>query len=608
MTHRYDVSSVPLQGGYIAKWNVIKPVEPAPDPEPAILRMQAGVAFEADVLGELEPALDGRWVVIPSDAPREEAVRLTVEAMEASAEVIVGGWLPVDTRGRRVGKPDMLVWDEDGYAPVDVKHHLALTEADETARVSSIDAPFPAVSQEQSGVMLRKHKGDALQLAHYRRMLEACGHAASSWWAGILGKEGVVVWYDLDEPMWITPAKSDGKKQKKRTSMEVYDFEFDFRLDIAAVADLHRNDPSVGLLVQPISCDECGECPWRDYCGPIYRAGTGDPSLLPWVGYPQWRALQGAGVVDRAGVAALDYETARMVAEDDRVADVLEKALESPPHTPIDAIATSKKVRRLLDEAGIHTAGDAVRVLDPTTAHVGGGFLPAAIVEARAVLGPEPIYRRPGASVYVPRFDVEIDLDMENGIQDEVYLWGAHVRDRSGSSVVDSGYQAFVDWGSDPAEVEQAAVRAFWEWFIDLVATVEDEGLSLGVFSWSGAEARRLIRVAAGDAELEEAAEELIASESWVDLMAVFKEGWTTGQGNSVKSVAGAIGFLWAVDDPDGAMSMVRHAEAVAGDEAAREWLLTYNQSDVEATLAVREWLDGPGGRVPEVPTGPWPG
>jgi predicted RecB family nuclease len=37
---------------------------------------------------------------------------------------------------------------------------------------------------------------------------------------------------------------------------------------------------------------------------------------------------------------------------------------------------------------------------------------------------------------------------------------------------------------------------------------------------------------------------------------------------------------------------MVRYDLAAAGDEGAKRWLLDYNRGDVEATLAIREWMD----------------
>jgi predicted RecB family nuclease len=95
--------------------------------------------------------------------------------------------------------------------------------------------------------------------------------------------------------------------------MEVYDFEFAFRLDIAAVAQQSLKQPATGLLVEPMWSGECPNCPWLDHCNLTLLAGSGDPSLLPLVGYREWRLLRDHGVTDRAGVARLSYRTNRFL-------------------------------------------------------------------------------------------------------------------------------------------------------------------------------------------------------------------------------------------------------------------------------------------------------
>ena len=92
-------------------------------------------------------------------------------------------------------------------------------------------------------------------------------------------------------------------------------------------------------------------------------------------------------------------------------------------------------------------------------------------------------------------------------------------------------------------------------------------------------------------------------------MMKVFSRTWTTGGSIGLKAIAPLAGFSWPVDEPGGGISMVYHATMVdpatppEAREQIRDWLLDYNRGDVEATLAIREWLEAEGGRLPAVPT-----
>jgi hypothetical protein len=44
---------------------------------------------------------------------------------------------------------------------------------------------------------------------------------------------------------------------------------------------------------------------------------------------------------------------------------------------------------------------------------------------------------------------------------------------------------------------------------------------------------------------------------------------------------------------------MVRNDSVVLGKLADRQWLLTHNRGDVEATAALREWLDHKASNIP---------
>ena len=88
-----------------------------------------------------------------------------------------------------------------------------------------------------------------------------------------------------------------------------------------------------------------------------------------------------------------------------------------------------------------------------------------------------------------------------------------------------------------------------------------------------------------------EIVERFLASPRWVDLYRVFDSQLITGDRIGLKVVAGLAGFKWRDDDPDGAQSMVWYEQAVKGDEEARQRLLAYNEDDVRATSALRDWM-----------------
>ncbi len=329
----------------------------------------------------------------------------------------------------------------------------------------------------------------------------------------------------------------------------------------------------------------------------IYTLSLHD-ALPICIGYRPWRRLRDEGVESRDDVAALHHPTAMLGKDGVDLSKWLGLAADAPAGEAVaDLNPRAKRQVRLLEEAGVFTAGDVLEAIDRRTAAFdGAGFLPEAILNAKAVTGPEPVYVRPDVTdLTLPRADIELDIDMEN-VEEGVYLWGVWVTDRAGSGLVEEGYVPFVTWNPLDDQTEMAVFMEFWTWLRAITARAEEAGVSLRSYCWhESAENTQLRRIAERDPDLLPEVEAFIASGAWVDLEKEFKQRWITGGSTSLKAIAPLADFDWDVDDPGGGMSMVRYLEAVTGDVAAQEWLLTYNEGDVEATKAIREGL-GAGG------------
>lgn len=548
-------------------------------------RLDEGIAFEQSMLERLA-ALHPDAVVVPDNW---RAVEPTVAAMESGAPLILGSVLPDDLAGRRSGRPDLLVRVDGGYLPGDVKLH-GITEAKNgPARWSDLAAPWPASATAEPGLRLKadRERENALQLAHYWRMLEHHGYAAPGPARGvILDRQERLWWIDLD-----VPRRKVWWQEEPATWLEVYDHEFAFRRDVALHTQRRIDGEDLPPKVVPVWISECGSCPWQDVCRAELEEAD-HVSLLSGSTWERYLEHKRRDVLTRRAVARLDVPTAIAV---DGLTDALWRTVESgDPGQPLaDALDRRTEVVAALAAAGITSCGELVARLDERTASYRGARISALaplIDEARVVVAGVPHRRRGVAGLDLPPAAVELDVDMESDPVGRNYLWGVlpTVSGVLGEYTPIDSYDELTD------EVEGAVFLRFLDHLAEQRAAAERLGGVLRIYHWAPAEVTAMKRIVAKGAVpgLPTPAElgAMVAAE-WVDLATVFKSAVLTGAGNGLKVVATALGFAWDVEDPGGDFSMLQHRAAVAGDLAAIDWLRSYNGSDVRATYEVRAWL-----------------
>jgi predicted RecB family nuclease len=625
-----DAARTGPQGGYLAKrcpeavqLDILRPVEPLPSSDFMTMLTDGGIAFEVDVFDLLRSSVAGA-VDINRGLDREQREQLTADAMDEAAPLVIGGRLPLDVVGRRLGEPDLLLRmgaerKADGrwsYVAVDVKNHIVRDSPDPAAEnlgEALTVAPWVATDGADSSESARCRYDDLLQLAHYQRLLEACGHQAEEGrWGGIIGVGPKLAWYDLDAPRWEPSEYLEPDPKGPLSTMETYEAAFAHRLAVSDAALAHRQDQTIPLLAESILIPACGECGWRIWCYPRLEE-TADLSLLQGMNLRKRRLHHERGITDLHALAGLDDRTARLIEADVNLRDLMERATTVDPQTAIAAIIPKRRrqIAHLAGE-GIHRAADLKDLDNQTLSYRGSGMtdLTGQIDRVRARTGPHPAYRRRGVDhLDVPRGDIELDVDMEN-VAGGTYLWGVLVTEHHHGQAPTVDYRPFVSWDPSPADGELDAFTRFWDWLQDQRRAAVATGRTLRAYCYSkAAENTQLRRIAERlGLGLEAEIEAFITSEEWVDLYEVFSGQLVTGTRMGLKVVAPLAGFHWRGDEAGGGQSMVRFVEAASdGDDAvaseARRWILEYNEDDVRATAALREWLDGPARLMPSVDT-----
>ncbi len=205
-------------------------------------------------------------------------------------------WAPVLRAGPRIGSPDLLVWDTDGYRAVIVRGHRTLDPGAGAVCTSLTDLATGS-RRAAPDRKARRHPADVLQLAHHHRMLVDLGLAASGPASGgVIGRGGpsgqpewddgaLVLWHELTEPI-----------------LADYDRRFADRLAVATAAAARRP-----ALAQPFRVAECRRCPWWPRCSGELEA-VGDISLL--AAGADAEILRAAGIGTIGELAALPAEEA----------------------------------------------------------------------------------------------------------------------------------------------------------------------------------------------------------------------------------------------------------------------------------------------------------
>jgi predicted RecB family nuclease len=360
----------------------------------------------------------------------------------------------------------------------------------------------------------------------------------------------------------------------------------------------------------------------REHPEPVGGVIGLDGSVVVWhdLTAPTWPGGRGAldeydsRFADRHAIAAAALTGAEPLAQPSRIVEC-----RSCPWWPTCQVALNEtrdvslvvrgEEAGLLREVGVRTVDDlAAADPDDDALPTSGMPMADAVGLAKAWLADLTVVRRV-PRVWVPRADVEVDVDMESFGDAGAYLWGVWL---SGADVDEpTGYRAFATWEPLPTDDEARSFAEFWEWLTVIRLRARARGLSFRAYCYNElAENRWLLASAkrfAGKPGIPttKQVQAFITSDAWIDLFGSVRDHFLCSRGKGLKTIAPVAGFHWRDPEASGENSMRWYRDAVgmdgaAPDAAQRRRLLEYNEDDVRATLALRHWMSSP--EVADIP------
>ena len=480
--------------------------------------------------------------------PSEEQQAACLAAMAAGVEVIIGGLLPRDWEHHRRGRADLLVSDGDGgYLPGIIRFHRTLDVRRDEHPFTFSELGDLTIPVSQTGWRYRWNWRwtNAVFLAHLWELLGPTGFQSQRREGLVIGTDdlpnygAVAIRVDLDEPA-VAAVPGEAAEALHVTALQRYHREFALRVELATAAE--AGQPLSEQFRLPVVSRECGFCRWWPLCQE--RLDPDDLSLrINKAPLDRWEitALRSLGVTTLTQLAEAPIDA------------LLVDYLPSVEHRP--------------------DAEDRLRL-----AHRRSRLLSRGLELERLTSGP----------IDLPQAELEIDIDVETSRTDRVYLWGFWI-----GTGEDAHYHQFSSFTDLDAAGELALAEAAMAWLKQTVA-----GRDARVYHYSDYELVRLHRLADSTAPLMSWAEQY-AESAFVDLFTVVRRNFFGANGLGLKVVAHAgPGFEWRDEDPGGLNSMgwfetALTAETASQREAARDRILRYNEDDVRATAALRQWLRG---------------